>query len=183
MTALARTLLLTLALILPAAAPATAADASADSADAAAAAPIGFIKTLSGEVHVDADADGRGTQRAHIGMAVHLGQTLRTAADASVGLILRDDTTLTLGPAIAETLAHRAAPDVSIVGHTDTVGDAERNQVLALERARIVQQALAELLKDAVAVEVTSHGERNPVVPTADEMDEPRNRRVDITIR
>lgn len=101
MTALARTLLLTLALILPAAAPATAADASADSADsadAAAAAPIGFIKTLSGEVHVDADADGRGTQRAHIGMAVHLGQTLRTAADASVGLILRDDTTLTLGP-------------------------------------------------------------------------------------
>lgn len=89
----------------------------------------------------------------------------------------------TLFPAIAETLARRAAPDVSIVGHTDTVGDAERNQVLALERARIVQQALAELLKDAVAVEVTSHGERNPVVPTADEVDEPRNRRVDITIR
>lgn len=88
-----------------------------------------------------------------------------------------------LFPAIGDALARYTAADVSIVGHTDTVGDAERNQVLALERANTVRQALGDLLAPAVAVEVTSHGERNPRVPTADDVDEARNRRVDITIR
>lgn len=86
-------------------------------------------------------------------------------------------------PGIVERTAQRAAADVSIIGHSDTVGKAELNESLSLKRA----QAVAELIQskglkvDALAVE--SHGERNLLVATPDETPEPRNRRVEVTIR
>lgn len=96
MTALARAVLLTLALLFPTSS-ALGADASAH-AEAEADTPIGFIKTLHGVVHIESGDSGASTVRALVGMPVHLGQTVRTAADASIGFVLRDDTTLTLGP-------------------------------------------------------------------------------------
>jgi outer membrane protein OmpA-like peptidoglycan-associated protein len=36
---------------------------------------------------------------------------------------------------------------------------------------------------DRSAIVVTSHGEATPLVPTADDVTEPKNRRVDITVR
>ena len=72
---------------------------------------------------------------------------------------------------------------MSVIGHSDTVGKPDLNEALSLKRA----QAVAELLKgrglkvDALTVE--SHGERNLLVPTPDETPEPRNRRVEISIR
>lgn len=33
------------------------------------------------------------------------------------------------------------------------------------------------------ALEITSHGEANPLVPTGDNVSEPRNRRVEVTVR
>lgn len=86
-------------------------------------------------------------------------------------------------PTIVEAAANRATVDLSVIGHSDTVGKPELNEALSLKRA----QAVAELLKgkglkvDALAVE--SHGERNLLVPTPDETPEPRNRRVEISIR
>ena len=86
-------------------------------------------------------------------------------------------------PSIVERAAQRTTSDVSIIGHSDTVGKAELNEALSLKRA----QAVAELIKakglkvDALVVE--SHGERNLLVPTPDETPEPRNRRVEVTIR
>lgn len=77
----------------------------------------------------------------------------------------------------------RAAVDVSVIGHTDTVGSAEANEALGLQRA----QGVADLLKSqglqAQALRVESHGERNPLVSTPDETDEPRNRRVEVSVR
>ncbi|MBR0566700.1 OmpA family protein [Azoarcus sp. L1K30] len=75
------------------------------------------------------------------------------------------------------------APDVSIVGHTDRAGDDKANEALGLERAKVVRNLLADELSAAVEIAVTSHGERNPLVPTADGVLEPRNRRVEITVR
>lgn len=84
---------------------------------------------------------------------------------------------------VYEAIHERASLDVSIVGHTDRVGSEEDNKRLSLDRAR----SIGELLKSAgVAsenIEITSHGENNPLIETADGVDEPRNRRVEILVR
>jgi peptidoglycan-associated lipoprotein len=90
---------------------------------------------------------------------------------------------LALLPSIIETASKRATFDMSIIGHSDTVGDAAANEALSLVRA----QAIAELIKEKAlkvdALSIESHGERNLLVPTPDETSEPRNRRVEISIR
>ncbi len=86
-------------------------------------------------------------------------------------------------PAILESARNRPAPDVSVIGHTDTMGDSDANQRLGLQRA----QSVAEIIKRAGLqvhdLTITSHGEKNLLVPTPDNTDEPRNRRVEITVR
>ena len=86
-------------------------------------------------------------------------------------------------PQVIEALRSRPAPDVSITGHADTAGDAERNATLSLRRAEYVAQLLKSAVATALSVEVSSHGERNLLVPTADGVDEPRNRRVEVVVR
>jgi len=84
---------------------------------------------------------------------------------------------------IVERAGKRASMDVSVIGHSDTVGKSDINEALALKRA----QSVAELLRskgiklDSLSVE--SHGKRNLLVPTPDETPEPRNRRVEVSIR
>lgn len=89
----------------------------------------------------------------------------------------------TLLPRILERARARVAVDMSVIGHSDTQGKAEANEALALKRAGAIAQQLRQLgLQDAV-LSVESHGERNLLVPTPDETAEPRNRRVEITLR
>ncbi len=86
-------------------------------------------------------------------------------------------------PRIVERARARVALDMSVIGHSDTQGKAEANEALALRRAGAIAQQLRQLgLQDAV-LSVESHGERNQLVPTPDETAEPRNRRVEITLR
>jgi adhesin transport system outer membrane protein len=86
-------------------------------------------------------------------------------------------------PRILERARARVALDMSVIGHSDTQGKAEANEALALRRAGAIGQQLRQLgLQDAV-LSVESHGERNLLVPTPDETAEPRNRRVEITLR
>ena len=73
--------------------------------------------------------------------------------------------------------------DISVVGHTDRVGSKSANLRLSLARARRVKALLTAAGLDAAILEVTSHGEANPLVHTADEVAEPQNRRVEVTIR
>ena len=68
-------------------------------------------------------------------------------------------------------------------GHTDTVGAATANVGLGLRRANVVRVRLIEAGLDGSAITVTSHGEATLLIPTADDVSEPRNRRVDITVR
>lgn len=77
----------------------------------------------------------------------------------------------------------RAAVDVSVIGHTDTVGSAEANEALGLQRAQGVAELLTAQGLQAQALRVESHGERNPLVATPDETAEPRNRRVEVSVR
>ena len=86
-------------------------------------------------------------------------------------------------PRIVERARARIALDMSVIGHSDTQGRADANEALALRRAGDVAQQLRRLgLQDAV-LSVESHGERNLLVATPDETPEPRNRRVEITLR
>jgi OmpA-OmpF porin, OOP family len=79
------------------------------------------------------------------------------------------------------------APEVAIVGHTDSTGEASYNDALALRRASAVSTLLeSRFTASGVAagkVSVAGRGEREPLVPTADEVEEPRNRRVEIVVR
>ncbi|MDT8989456.1 OmpA family protein [Curvibacter sp. APW13] len=84
---------------------------------------------------------------------------------------------------ILDDVRRRPVADVSVIGHTDTVGNAEANEALGLKRAQGIAALLTEQGLQAFALSVESHGERNPLVPTPDETDEPRNRRVEISVR
>ena len=73
--------------------------------------------------------------------------------------------------------------DVSVVGHTDRIGTREYNYGLGLERAGLVKQILASHGIAPDFIDVTSHGEDNPLIMTEDDLPEPRNRRVEVVVR
>jgi len=75
------------------------------------------------------------------------------------------------------------APEVTVIGHTDTTGSTASNYQLGLERAQSVRGLLLKAGLDASLVEAESHGEADLLRSTPDNTDEPRNRRVEITIR
>jgi outer membrane protein OmpA-like peptidoglycan-associated protein len=100
----------------------------------------------------------------------------------------RDSTDLTMESKaliskVLGTIRDRAPVDVSVVGHTDTVGEDEYNNSLSLKRARAVASILLGNKVDPSVLDITSHGKNNPLVPTGDQVPEPRNRRVEITVR
>jgi outer membrane protein OmpA-like peptidoglycan-associated protein len=84
---------------------------------------------------------------------------------------------------VLRTIRDLAPVDVSVVGHTDTVGKKGYNYSLSMNRARAVASILAGEGIDPSVLEITSHGKDNPLVPTGDQVPEPRNRRVEITVR
>lgn len=86
-------------------------------------------------------------------------------------------------PKIKTVITQRKAVDISIIGHTDTVGDAKANETLALDRAAFVKTLFDDKSLDIKEITLTSHGERNLLIKTADEVAEPRNRRVEVTVR
>ncbi|WP_093442691.1 OmpA family protein [Variovorax sp. 770b2] len=84
--------------------------------------------------------------------------------------------------ALAAALA-RSGGDIVVTGHTDTKGTGESNDQLSRRRAQEVVQLFVERQFPANRVEAVGRGERDLAVPTADEVDEPRNRRVTIEVR
>lgn len=69
---------------------------------------------------------------------------------------------------------------VRVDGHTDTVGSAEDNRALSLQRAEAVAAALVREGVPWRDIEINGHGETMLARPTADETPEPLNRRVNI---
>jgi len=86
-------------------------------------------------------------------------------------------------PAILAGIRERGSEDISVIGHTDTVGSAEYNTELSRRRAAAVKELLVGQGVPPDAVRVTSHGKENPLVPTGDNVYEPRNRRVEVDVR
>jgi outer membrane protein OmpA-like peptidoglycan-associated protein len=69
-----------------------------------------------------------------------------------------------------------------VIGHSDRPGSEAVNRRTALERARIVAEALRARGVSPAALLIETEGEANPLVPTADGVREIQNRRVDIIV-
>lgn len=86
-------------------------------------------------------------------------------------------------PEIVAEVNKRDAMDISVAGHSDRVGNEDANIALSLKRAERVQQLLVEQGVEERFIHASSHGEGNPLVPTADDVPEPANRRVEVIVR
>jgi outer membrane protein OmpA-like peptidoglycan-associated protein len=93
------------------------------------------------------------------------------------------DESRALLPEILATVKQHAVPEVLVVGHTDTMGAARTNLELGMNRATAVYRILIQVGFDPNTIEIRSHGESDPLVKTPDETPEPRNRRVEISVR
>jgi outer membrane protein OmpA-like peptidoglycan-associated protein len=86
-------------------------------------------------------------------------------------------------PQILSVVKGRPFPEVLVIGHTDTIGTRAGNIGLGMRRAELIRKLLIEAGLDASLIEKVSHGEADLLIPTGDEVAEPRNRRVEITVR
>lgn len=86
-------------------------------------------------------------------------------------------------PEILRTVKVRTIPEVTVVGHTDTMGAARANLELGLKRAAMVRDILVNAGLDPALIEITSHGEVDLLMKTPDRTAEPHNRRVEISVR
>lgn len=86
-------------------------------------------------------------------------------------------------PALLADVAQRTGADLVVTGHTDTTGALAANDALSLKRAQVVAQLLVGKGAAESRIEAVGRGKRELLVPTADEVDEPKNRRVEIIVR
>jgi outer membrane protein OmpA-like peptidoglycan-associated protein len=86
-------------------------------------------------------------------------------------------------PSVFATIQQRGIAAVSVIGHTDTVGDPAFNEQLGMLRAQSIAKLLKQKGLQTLEMTVASHGERNLLVKTPDNTPEPKNRRVEISVR
>lgn len=75
------------------------------------------------------------------------------------------------------------AVTVRIIGHTDSVGAAEYNQRLSLERARAVRDFLSNTGLEAASMMIEGRGEDAPIADNSTAAGRQQNRRVELMIR
>ncbi|MGZ5084310.1 MAG: OmpA family protein [Usitatibacter sp.] len=80
-------------------------------------------------------------------------------------------------------LKRRPLPDIMVIGHTDTVGSLGFNDRLSLARAERMRELMIGLGIPSERIQAAGRGKREPLVPTDDNVSEPRNRRVEISVR
>jgi OmpA-OmpF porin, OOP family len=77
----------------------------------------------------------------------------------------------------------RSGGEIVIVGHTDRQGAADANDALSLRRANAIRDLLVSRGFRAELIDPVGRGEREPLVPTEDDVPEPRNRRAEVFVR
>jgi outer membrane protein OmpA-like peptidoglycan-associated protein len=85
--------------------------------------------------------------------------------------------------AVFDDTQQRPVYEIEVIGFTDTVGNLPYNQALSLRRAAAIRETLVRDGVDRQAISIAGRGKRDLLVPTADQTSEPRNRRVEITVR
>jgi outer membrane protein OmpA-like peptidoglycan-associated protein len=84
---------------------------------------------------------------------------------------------------VFDELKRRALPDILVIGHTDTFGSDWHNDQLSKARAERMKELLADMGIPADRIQTAGRGKRELLVPTEDNVHEPRNRRVEIDVR
>jgi outer membrane protein OmpA-like peptidoglycan-associated protein len=85
--------------------------------------------------------------------------------------------------AVFADIKRRKVYEVEVIGHTDTVGTQEHNQELSMSRARMIRDRLVHDGLNPNSISVAGRGKLDLAVKTADQVPEPKNRRVEITVR
>lgn len=80
-------------------------------------------------------------------------------------------------------LKRRPLPDIVVIGHTDSVGTLTYNDKLSLARAERLREMMVALGIAPERISAAGRGKRELLVPTEDNVSEPRNRRVEINVR
>ncbi len=83
---------------------------------------------------------------------------------------------------IADVLRHYDRSAIQVQGYTDTIGRPERNLTLSETRAKLVLNALIQGGVSGQRISAQGFGETRLRVSTGDNIDEPRNRRIEIRI-
>jgi outer membrane protein OmpA-like peptidoglycan-associated protein len=96
--------------------------------------------------------------------------------------VLTPESEVELQSVLAE-MKKRPSPDVLVIGHTDTQGGPESNDALSLQRAERMKKYLEGIGIPPGRITVAGRGDRELLVPTGPNVDEPRNRRVEINVR
>ena len=101
---------------------------------------------------------------------------------------LHDSTELTAEskshiPEVLSLVNKREFYEISIIGHTDTTGSDEYNMRLSSARAESVRETLLSGGIRSDRIELRYHGKRDPIIPTGDNVREPRNRRVEFIVK
>ncbi|WP_347987034.1 OmpA family protein [Methylomonas sp. AM2-LC] len=84
---------------------------------------------------------------------------------------------------IVAAIQSRHSCDLSVIGHSDRVGDNESNRGISLQRAEMVSKTLIANGISSQCMDIRYYGENDPAVPTDDNVPEARNRRVEVEIR
>ncbi|GAA4353050.1 hypothetical protein GCM10023165_42990 [Variovorax defluvii] len=98
------------------------------------------------------------------------------------GAVLTASSQIAMSEAL-EAAQARSGGDIVVIGHSDTIGSQTRNDDLSRLRAGMVKQLFVARGFPAHRIEAAGRGEHDLAVPTADEVEEPRNRRVTIEVR
>jgi hypothetical protein len=94
---------------------------------------------------------------------------------------LANDAANTLGKA-ADAYKAAAGSRVSVIGYTDTTGNADYNKELSQRRASAVVRALIQNGVPATAIASSASGGQSLLVPTAEQVAEKANRAVVVTV-
>jgi OOP family OmpA-OmpF porin len=95
---------------------------------------------------------------------------------------LRPEAEATLQEALQK-VQDNGAVDISIIGHTDSIGSEAYNQGLSERRAQSVADYMTNNGADASKLSVEGHGETDPVADNSTKEGRAQNRRVDFVVK
>jgi outer membrane protein OmpA-like peptidoglycan-associated protein len=83
---------------------------------------------------------------------------------------------------IAHALA-RPGNEIVVTGYTDSVGTAQANDQLSLQRAQVIRQAIIARGFDPARIYAVGRGARDSLILSGHQADKQKDRRVEITVR
>ncbi len=80
---------------------------------------------------------------------------------------------------VVEYMTHRPSSRIRVAGHTDNVGNPQRNRALSEARARAVRDYLVSHGIDGGRIEAVGYGDQQPIAPNDTEEGRQQNRRIE----